>query len=147
MSGDITALLGPGTRFEGKLHFDGCVRIDGVFRGEIRSEDTLIVGEGAEIDGTITVATVIVRGRILGDIFAKTSIELFAPGVVIGDVTTPEFAVERGARFDGRCMMHAPEEGGAAMNELSSKVGEALRPPRERTPPPAPVGPPRRASV
>jgi cytoskeletal protein CcmA (bactofilin family) len=143
MSGDITALLGPGTRFEGKLHFDGCVRIDGVFRGEIRSEDTLIVGEGAEIDGTITVATVIVRGRIQGDIFAKTSIELFAPGVVIGDVTTPEFAVERGARFDGRCMMHAPAEA----TELSANVGEAPRPPRERTPPPAPVGPPRRASV
>lgn len=143
MSGDITALLGPGTRFEGKLHFEGCVRIDGVFRGEIRSEDTLIVGEGAEVDGTITVATVIVRGRIRGDIFAKTSIELFAPGVVIGDVTTPEFAVERGARFDGRCMMHAPAD-----EELAASP-EAPRPPppRERTPPPAPVGPPRRATV
>ncbi len=145
MSGDITALLGPGTRFEGKLHFDGCVRIDGIFRGEIRSEDTLIVGEGAEIDGTITVATVIVRGKIQGDIFAKTSIELFAPGVVIGDVTTPEFAVERGARFDGRCMMHAPAAGTA--DDLAAGATDAPRPPRERTPPPAPVGPPRRASV
>ncbi len=144
MSGDITALLGPGTRFEGKLHFDGCVRIDGVFRGEIRSDDTLIVGEGAEIDGTITVATVIVRGKIQGDIFAKTSIELFAPGVVIGDVTTPEFAVERGARFDGRCMMHAPT---SSADDLAHGATEVPRPPRERTPPPAPVGPPRRASV
>jgi cytoskeletal protein CcmA (bactofilin family) len=144
MSGDITALLGPGTRFEGKLHFDGCVRIDGVFRGEIRSDDTLIVGEGAEIDGTITVATVIVRGKIQGDIFAKTSIELFAPGVVIGDVTTPEFAVERGARFDGRCMMHAPA---STADDLAHGATEAPRPPRERPPPPAPVGPPRRASV
>src|ERR1017187_2154206 len=46
---EITALLGRGTHFEGKLHFEGRVRIDGTFKGEIRSDDTLIIGEGAEI--------------------------------------------------------------------------------------------------
>ncbi|MBL9110065.1 MAG: polymer-forming cytoskeletal protein, partial [Myxococcales bacterium] len=54
---EITALLGRGTHFDGKLRFDGVVRIDGSFTGEIRSEDTLIVGEGAEIRANVTVAT------------------------------------------------------------------------------------------
>ena len=41
--GEITALLGRGTRFDGKLHFEGVVRIDGAFRGEIKSPDTLMI--------------------------------------------------------------------------------------------------------
>src|SRR4029079_9584161 len=44
---EITSLLGRGTRFEGKLYFEGRVRIDGVFKGEIKSDDTLIIGDGA----------------------------------------------------------------------------------------------------
>ena len=71
---EITALLGRGTRFEGKLHFEGCVRIDGWFRGEIRSNDTLVIGEGAEVYAEVDVATVIVRGgEFVGNIRAKTA--------------------------------------------------------------------------
>src|SRR5260221_6806463 len=54
---EITDLLGRGTRFEGRLHFEGCVRIDGWFRRDIRSDDTLVVGDGAQIHAEIDVAT------------------------------------------------------------------------------------------
>ena len=84
---EITALLGKGTRFEGKLHFEGRVRIDGVFKGEIKSDDTLIIGEGAEVHAEIDVATVIVKGGIVhGNIRAKTSLELHAPGKLVGNI-------------------------------------------------------------
>ena len=39
---EIKAFLGPGSEFEGKLIFDDIVRLDGTFRGEITSKDTLI---------------------------------------------------------------------------------------------------------
>jgi len=39
---ELTALLGRGTRFDGKLYFTGRLRIDGNFSGEIRSEDVLV---------------------------------------------------------------------------------------------------------
>src|SRR5690606_35746927 len=75
---EITALLGRGTRFEGKLHFTGRVRIDGGFRGDIQSEDVLIIGEGAEVEGEIDVATVIIKGgSVSANIRAKSSIELY----------------------------------------------------------------------
>ena len=38
---ELTALLGRGTEFEGKLTFFGRVRIDGRFSGEIRGDDVL----------------------------------------------------------------------------------------------------------
>ena len=103
---EITALLGRGTRFEGKLHFDGCVRIDGFFRGEIRSNDTLVLGEGAEVHAEIDVATVIVRGgEFVGNIRAKNAIEMYAPGKVVGNVHSPQISIERGVNFQGQCRM------------------------------------------
>jgi cytoskeletal protein CcmA (bactofilin family) len=107
---EITALLGRGTEFEGKLHFEGRVRIDGVFKGEIRSDDTLVVGEGAEIHAEIDVATVIVRGgTIRGNVRAKTAVEIFAPGKVVGNLESPSVFIERGVEFQGSCRMATVE--------------------------------------
>ncbi|MCL2778962.1 MAG: polymer-forming cytoskeletal protein [Polyangiaceae bacterium] len=115
---EITALLGRGTRFEGKLFFEGRVRIDGMFKGEIKSDDTLIVGEGAEVHAEIDVATVIVRGgAVHGNVRASTSIEIYAPGKVLGNVHSPSLFIERGVEFQGSCRMDAMEPTAAAAPE------------------------------
>ena len=103
---EITALLGRGTRFEGKLGFEGRVRIDGTFKGEIKSDDTLIIGDGAEVHAEIEVATVIVRGGVVhGNIKARTAIEIHAPGKVIGNIHSPSVFIDRGVEFQGSCRM------------------------------------------
>jgi len=103
---EITALLGRGTEFDGKLHFEGRVRIDGVFKGEILSDDTLVIGEGAEVHAEIDVATVIVRGGVVhGNIRAKTAIELHAPGKIFGNLHSPSLFIDRGVEFQGSCRM------------------------------------------
>ena len=51
---DLNALLGRGSEFEGKLTFEGTVRIDGKFTGSIVTNDVLVVGEGANISAEIT---------------------------------------------------------------------------------------------
>jgi cytoskeletal protein CcmA (bactofilin family) len=105
-STEITALLGRGTSFEGKLHFEGRVRIDGAFKGEIQSDDTLILGDGAEVEADIVVATVIVRGGTLrGNVRAKTAIEIHAPAKVVGDLHSPSLFIDRGVEFQGTCKM------------------------------------------
>src|ERR1051325_11582820 len=94
---EITALLGRGTRFEGKLFFEGRVRIDGQFKGEIQSDDTLIIGDGAEVHAEIDVATVIVRGgAVHGNVRASQAIEIHAPGKLIGNIHSPSLFIERG---------------------------------------------------
>jgi cytoskeletal protein CcmA (bactofilin family) len=108
---EITALLGKGTRFDGKLHFEGRVRIDGVFKGEIKSDDTLIIGDGAEVHAEIDVATVIVRGGVVhGNIRAKNSLEIHAPGRLIGNIHSPSVFIDRGVEFQGSCRMDAIDE-------------------------------------
>ncbi|MCL2725061.1 MAG: polymer-forming cytoskeletal protein [Polyangiaceae bacterium] len=112
---EITALLGRGTRFEGKLFFEGRVRIDGMFKGEIKSDDTLIIGEGAEVHAEIDVATVIVRGgAVHGNIRASTALEIHTPGKVIGNIHSPSLFIERGVEFQGSCRMDAIESATSA---------------------------------
>jgi cytoskeletal protein CcmA (bactofilin family) len=105
-SNEITALLGRGTRFDGKLHFEGRVRIEGSFSGEILSDDTLIIGEGALVDGDILAATVIIRGgQVNANVRATRSIELYVPAEVSGNLRAPEVFIDKGVHFTGSCSM------------------------------------------
>jgi cytoskeletal protein CcmA (bactofilin family) len=93
--------LGRGVRLEGKLKFSGAVRIDATFQGSIVTDGVLVVGEQAKVDAKINCGTVIVEGEVNGDVTATTAVELHASGRLRGDVESPEFAIDRGAIFEG----------------------------------------------
>jgi cytoskeletal protein CcmA (bactofilin family) len=103
--GEINTLLGRGSEFEGKLTFEGTVRVDGKLSGEIFSEDVLVVGEGAQISAEIEVGVIIVEGSVTGNIRAKRSVELHAPARVRGNIETPSLYIDKGVIFEGNCKM------------------------------------------
>ncbi len=103
---EIKAFLGPGSQFEGKLLFDEIVRLDGSFRGEVSSKDTLIVGEAADIEAEVTVGTLILSGRFKGNIKAATKVELRAPAQVQGTIETPVLVVEEGVLLNSTLTMN-----------------------------------------
>ncbi len=105
-TGEINALLGRGASFEGKLTFEGTVRIDGVFKGEIHTEDVLVIGDGAKIEAEIHAGSVMVNGEVHGDITAKKSVDLHRPAKVYGNITTPALEIEKGVLFEGSCTMN-----------------------------------------
>jgi cytoskeletal protein CcmA (bactofilin family) len=102
---EIHTLLGRGSTFEGKLTFEGTVRIDGKLSGEIFADDILVIGEGAEVKAQISVGTVIVEGNVEGDIHATQLVELRSPARVRGNIETPQLVIEKGVLFDGQCKM------------------------------------------
>ena len=104
-TGDLNALLGRGSEFDGKLAFEGTVRIDGTFTGEITTSDTLIVGDGAKVTAEIACGTILVHGEVNGNIKASQAVELHKPARVKGDITTPSLMVERGVVWTGRSQM------------------------------------------
>ncbi len=104
--GELQALLGRGTRFEGLLTFEGRVRVDGIVLGEIKSEGLLVLGDGSNVDATIEVGTLIVRGGTLrGSVVARELIEIHEGAKVHADITAPEIDIAKGSLFDGRCSM------------------------------------------
>src|SRR5262249_61572225 len=122
INGEINTLLGRGSEFEGKLTFEGTVRIDGKIKGEIFSDDILVVGEGAEVQCEISVGVIIVEGNVTGNIRAKRAVELHAPARVKGNIVTPSLFVDKGVIFEGFSKM---ENLSGAMNVPKTLEGLA----------------------
>jgi cytoskeletal protein CcmA (bactofilin family) len=102
---EITAFLGKGTEFKGVLSFEGTIRVDGKVEGEVISKDTLIASDGAFLQGEISVGTIILSGRIVGNINASQKVHLLAPASIQGNIKTPKLIIEEGVTFDGKCEM------------------------------------------
>lgn len=102
---EITAFLGKGTEFKGVLSFEGTIRVDGKVDGEVISKDTLIAGDGAFLQGEITVGTIICSGKIVGNVNASQKVHIIAPGTVQGNIKTPKLIIEEGVTFDGKSEM------------------------------------------
>ncbi len=102
---DLNALLGRGSEFDGKLTFEGTVRIDGRFTGTIVTSDTLVVGEGAQVNAEITCGTIIIHGSVNGNVKASVAVELHPPARMVGNLETPALLVSKGVSFNGQCKM------------------------------------------
>ena len=102
---NLTAFIDQGSEFEGKLTFKDTVRIDGRFRGEISSENTLIVGESGTIEASIRSNTVVVSGTVEGNIVAGQQVVLHKTAKVHGDMSAPSLIIEDGAVFNGQISM------------------------------------------
>jgi cytoskeletal protein CcmA (bactofilin family) len=102
---EVRAFLGKGAEFVGKLIFNGAVRIDGDFQGEVYGQGSLDIGEGALVKANIAANNVYIGGEVQGNINVKDKISIHSTGKFFGDVSTPVFIMEEGAVFDGRSHM------------------------------------------
>ncbi len=102
---EVNAILGRGAVFEGRLMFVGTVHIHGQFNGEIRSRDTLVVGEGGKVTGDVLVGAIVCSGEMDGTLRATRSVHLHPPGHVRGIVLSPVLEIEPGAVFEGQTQM------------------------------------------
>ena len=102
---DFTDFIDEGSEIDGSYSFTGTAMVNGKFRGEISSRDTLIIGDKARITATIHAGTVIVRGEVLGNVVATERIELAGAARLFGDIETPVLVVDEGVVFEGQCRM------------------------------------------
>ena len=103
--------LGKDTRFEGKLRFQGTMRIDGHFKGEVSAQGNLIVGEDALVEGELRVTYASVSGEVHGDIIAEQRVDLHAPSKVFGNIQSPAVVMEEGVIFEGTTKMYQAKPG------------------------------------
>ncbi len=119
-SNEITTILGKGSSFDGKLTFEGAVRIDGVFSGEIETQGTLMIGETAEVKAKIHASQIIIEGLIRGEIIASNSLEIHDSARVYGNLLCPSLMIQKGAIFEGTCRMESA---------VADSEGADVRPP------------------
>lgn len=114
---EINAFLGAGTNYQGKLNFQGAVRIDGNFKGEVVSDGTLVVGQEALVEGQVCVGQLVLSGKIRGEVEAKSKVVLHKTANLEGNIRTPVLVVEEGAVLEGQLTMGSLEEKSAKTSE------------------------------
>ncbi|HZR84819.1 MAG TPA: polymer-forming cytoskeletal protein [Candidatus Binatia bacterium] len=128
-SSQASAFLGRGTRVSGKIIFEGPARIEGQVEGEVAASDSLLVGESAVLNAQISGGTIVIHGKVTGDINASKRLEIRAPGRVYGNVTTPSLVIEEGVVFEGHCSMGAAENRGSKVTLLAKEEKPAAMSP------------------
>lgn len=118
--GDIVAFVGHEVEFSGVLTYKGNVRIDGTFDGEIETDDTLFIGEQANVKAQIRAGSVIASGRIKGDITAEQRVELKSPAIIDASISTPKLSMDNGVIFNGKVSMGSSVGKGKAKNSIAS---------------------------
>ena len=104
------AHLDRGTKISGKLHFEGPARIDGNIDGEIEGKE-ITIGESAVVTAQIRADSIVVCGKVKGEITATQRIEIRPTAKIIGNITAPKLIVQEGAIFQGQCSMAHESEG------------------------------------
>jgi cytoskeletal protein CcmA (bactofilin family) len=116
----VTGLLDRGARFEGKLTFEGVVRIGGEFYGEIFTQDTLVIHPGARVFADVEADVVVISGHFEGNMSARRRVIMHPPASFKGSVTTPSLRIDEGVTFEGASRMPDP-----VSNEVKARRSQA----------------------
>lgn len=106
---EIVSYLGKGTEVIGDISFSSGMRVDGIIKGNVRSDASLLIGNSGTVDAEICVHNLSVNGEFRGIIRATDRVEIHKEGKVYGDIYTPCLIIEAGATFEGRCNMNDSE--------------------------------------
>ena len=104
-SNGLTAFIDEGSEIEGRYSFSGTVMLNGRFKGEISTTDTLIIGDKGVMNGDVRAGQVLISGQVVGNVSAAERVELQRTARVFGDVEAPVVVVEEGVLFEGHCRM------------------------------------------
>ena len=136
------SIIGKTTQIRGNVRGTGPVEVEGRVEGDVSTDSSVVLAEGAVVRGNVSGTTLRIAGTVAGDLTASEAL-LLEPGArVVGDLVAPRIGVAEGALVKGAVRT----EGMAAAPRAMSRPSAARRveptakeaPPRaERATPPA----------
>jgi cytoskeletal protein CcmA (bactofilin family) len=124
-------VLNSDVEIKGNLKFSGELTFEGKLDGEINTDGALNLGDSAIVNGNINAQSVVVRGKITGNIHAKEKIEIKAKTELFGDIRAAKLSVEEGVTFVGKTEVNPNK-----VSPTAPRPGEAPKIPE----PPKPLG-------
>ena len=105
MEGTMNTIIGKDTVITGTVDVKGGLRVDGTAKGKVICDESITIGPTGIVESEIEAATIIIAGRLVGNINAAEKVELQAKCEVEGDIHTKSLVIEQGAIFCGACNM------------------------------------------
>ena len=118
----IETIIGRHAHFEGTLHSDQGLRIDGSVKGKIECEESLVIGSEGKVEADIVANNVFIAGTLFGTVYAQSQVEITEKGKVYGDITTRNLIVDQGVMFEGKCHMISEEESKDSSEPLAVSI-------------------------
>jgi cytoskeletal protein CcmA (bactofilin family) len=109
---------------KGNLKFSGELSLDGKLEGDIQSDGILNLGDTAVVNGNITAQSVVVRGKVNGNISAAEKIEIKSNAELFGDIRATKLVVEEGVTFVGKTEVNPNK---IAPTPPAARSGEAAK--------------------
>jgi cytoskeletal protein CcmA (bactofilin family) len=97
--------VGRNVNVSGKLIFHEAVRIEGRFRGEVRSVELVVVGEEGMIEGKVSAPRLLIMGELHGDLIGCDRVVIGPRAKVFGNIEARSLTVAEGAYLDGNIRM------------------------------------------
>lgn len=114
-------IVGSNVKLTGTIKDTQPIIVYGAVDGEVTSEETITVAEGANVKGPINAKKVIVSGRVKGPITATDRLEINTSGKLDGSINTKDLVINTGASFNGKCTMVGGPEGEESQGEEAEK--------------------------
>jgi len=116
-------VLNSDVELKGTLKFSGELTFDGKLDGDINTDGTLNLGDNAVVKGNLNVNSVIMRGKVNGNVAAREKIEIKPKTELFGDIRGPKLVIDEGVTFVGKTEVNP------------NKVTPAAPPPQPPRPP------------
>lgn len=105
-----SAIIGPKIRFKGELVGEEDLIIQGQVEGTIDLRDNnLTIGSKGSVKANVLAKTIIIEGRVEGDIYGRERIAIKASSNVKGNLVAERVTLEDGAKFKGSIDMDINE--------------------------------------
>ncbi len=126
-----TSIIAQGCKFDGKVEVRGTLRIEGEFKGNIGTPESLVIGKTGVVHATCRVKNAIIGGQLFGNITAENKIELQSGSHVEGDIKTKRLVIDEGVFFEGNCSMgsgtrKSPAPGSASASAPASAPAHSM---------------------
>lgn len=126
----IDTLIGPNSRVNGDLHFEGGCHIDGTVKGSVSSDpesnSAVSISEEGGIEGGVNVSYVVLNGIVRGDVYANQRVELGPTARVIGNVYYNLIEMAIGAEINGK-LVHQPDGKIPLLERRESEIASPVK--------------------
>lgn len=118
------SIVGRNTVVEGDVRGAENLTIDGTVKGSLRIEGKVLIGETGVVEADIEAKSVVVKGRVTGDVTARNELEVHPGGELYGMIRARLIHIREGAIFEGRSQMIRSTSGDGAPARKPSAVPE-----------------------
>ena len=93
------SIISEGFEFTGDMKSGGSITVDGTFKGNL-SVQTLLIGAGGYVDGTVTADSINVKGKLSGTVSCR-DVVIGGRATVDGALSYSSITIQRGGTIKG----------------------------------------------